>query len=55
MSELPLSNVGSTDAEAIDSSIQRMWDRYATSERSANRVVRATNEAGIVHLNDSAT
>ena len=34
MSDAPLSNAGSFDAEAVDETIQREWDRFAMPDHS---------------------
>jgi hypothetical protein len=37
VSDTPLSNVGSSDADATDESVQRAWDRYAMPDLSGDR------------------
>ena len=39
MSEARLPKDGSNDAESVDSSIQRRWDRFALSDPSVDAVV----------------
>ena len=55
MSDAPLSNAGSFDAEVVDETIQREWDRFAMPDHSFDPSVHGSRLASEASASTNAT